>query len=57
MRNEDFLLLRNLHVFRIPRGEMFEGRLILSADGEMPIVLTATQEKLIRKAVTGKAGA
>lgn len=54
----DLRLSRNLRVSRIPRGEMFEGHLILSMEGETTIVFTAAQEQLIRKALlAGKAGA
>jgi len=44
-------LPRNLRVSRIPRGEMFEDRLTLSMEGETPIILTARQEEMIRRAV------
>jgi hypothetical protein len=53
--NSELKLPRNLCVSRIPRGEMFEDRLILSMEGEIPIILTAAQEEMIRRAVR-KAG-
>lgn len=49
--SEDYTLPRNLRVSRIPRGEIFSDSLLLSMDGESPILLTPRQEEMIRRAI------